>query len=183
MSDPFAADPFAETNPWEIGQPAAQAATDTSRPEAPMSDGNKVRVTLKAGKGFDAPWITIDGTSIEDALAQMQKGQPLMELLTRTAQVGSHFASLGEGGARPASAASPVAPPQFVNGQLQGGGVPAPAAPAPAPASGGLVCAHGPRNHVVKPNWEAMFCSAPQGTPEEQKCAPMWKDKKTGQFK
>jgi hypothetical protein len=180
-NSPFDANPFDSTSPWNEQPQAAQQPAANPRPEAPMSDGNKVRVTLKGGKGYDAPWITIDGTSVEDALAQLQKG-PVKDLVDLTAKVGSYFANSGNGAPAAAPQAAPATPPQFVNGQVVQGGQPL-HQPAPQPASG-TACAHGERvlreGNGAKGPWAGLMCPTPKGTPGQ--CAPLWKQK-DGTFK
>jgi hypothetical protein len=42
--------------------------------EAPFDEGDRFRVTLKAGTGYDAPWITISAATAADLHASMEKG-------------------------------------------------------------------------------------------------------------
>lgn len=81
-----------QTNPWEDTTVTETPATVS----APSVDGNKVRVTLKGGTGYDAPWITIDGKDIPDTLNQItEHAQALKELVDQTAKVGKYFAGTG----------------------------------------------------------------------------------------
>lgn len=45
-----------------------------------------------------------------------------------------------------------------------------------------IPCRHGTRVYVSRANWRALFCAAPQDTPSDEKCPPMWWDKRTKQF-
>lgn len=130
MTDPFA-DPFASpvdeaqtTNPgsWE----------ETTMTNVVEPGGNKVRVTLKGGTGYDAPWVTIDGVSIQDALDQLtgENATVVAELVKRVAQVGAVFA--GTGNSKPAAGNG--------GGQL---GKPAGATQAPSGETA-PICHHGP---------------------------------------
>jgi hypothetical protein len=88
-------DPFAFDAPAEPGPVAEQPIVRTL---TASSDDHKVRVTLKGGKGYDAPWITVDGTSIPDVLGQLvDHGDALKDLLDRASKVGAYFARLGNG--------------------------------------------------------------------------------------
>ncbi|MFE0773888.1 hypothetical protein [Streptomyces sp. NPDC058861] len=129
-----------------------------------MTDGNKVRVTLKGGTGYDAPWITIDGTDVADALAQLNRKDEVKELVDTAAKIGGYFASTG----KPAGAA---APKKFEGGRVvsAGGGE----------HQGDTICVHGQRTYRSGGSWEAMFCPARE---KSEQCPPAWKDKKTGKF-
>ncbi|MCZ1015586.1 hypothetical protein [Streptomyces noursei] len=131
-----------------------------------MTDGNKVRVTLKGGTSYDAPWITIDGVNIADALEQLANKEQVKELIDATAKVGQYFASTG----KPSTAGA--APKRFENGRVvaqQADG---------APEVVNDQCPHG-RKHFAKDNWEAMFCTERE---RANQCPPAFKDKKTGKY-
>ncbi|MFF9481420.1 hypothetical protein [Streptomyces sp. NPDC014733] len=132
-----------------------------------MTDGNKVRVTLKGGTGYDAPWITIDGVNVADALAQLDEKELIKGLIDAAAKAGRYFASTG----KPPAAGS--GPKKFEGGRVvsagAGGGDP----------QGDVTCVHGDRVHRTGATWEAMFCPARE---KSEQCPPAWKDKKTGKF-
>lgn len=85
-------DPFSDA---PDDAPTPESTSPVAVLDRPAGDGNKVRVTLKGGSGFDAPWVTIDGTSVEDALDQLSKDETLKDLVDKTAKVGSYFARTG----------------------------------------------------------------------------------------
>ncbi|MGK5496368.1 hypothetical protein [Streptomyces sp. URMC 125] len=160
-------DPFEDKSPWDEPAPQPPAQNEPAAPPVPsIADGNKVRITLKGGAGFDAPWITIDGVNVEDALAQLKNSAVVKELIDTTSKVGAYFASLSQ----PAGGGS--APKRFENGRVVSKGQ-APAAETPQDDD----CPHG-RKLVDKGSWAAMFCQAPKG----QQCEPLWRQK-DGSFK
>lgn len=171
-------DPFKTAPTNDVFAPKAEET-------APVTDNNLVQnvaassddfvATLKYGAGYDAPWLVVrDATS--EGLKQKLEGAAGSGLMETIAKAAAMAAALAPG--KPAAQAAPAttAPPTFQNGQVQYGA-------APAPAAGGYTCAHGARNYKNGGSWEAQFCGAPQGTPKDQQCAPLWKDKKTGDFK
>lgn len=152
MIDPFA--DAIENTP----APEPETANDANVP-APVDADVKPVLTFKGGRDFDAAWVVLHCESTADALAATRDPQ-LKELLERTKKIGEQFSGSAGGGA----------------------------APRPAPATGNqardlppgvpeIQCEHGRRNYVSKANWAALFCAAPQGTPDEQKCTPLWRDK------
>ncbi|WP_327294427.1 hypothetical protein [Streptomyces sp. NBC_01197] len=177
--DPF--DPFGTTSPWESHEAANNAQEPpVTTPIASSPNPFKIGMTLKAAAGYDAEWFTptVYGASAEQtardakALVAAMKNEGLIELVSRAADyVRSTY--------NPGTPSTPVAQPTFQNGQV----VHQPVAQAPVAAGGGYTCAHGNRNYKNGGSWEAQFCGAPQGTPKDQQCAPLWKDKKTGEFK
>lgn len=118
--------------------------TEQTRPE--------VNVTLKAGAGYEAPWITVKGFDPEQVNAALE-GIAQRGVLATAAKVAAEFAGIYS------AAAGVGAQPVAVQGtdqqatwgaqpQQAGPTTPAPQAPAPqaqgAPGPG-PVCAHGPR--------------------------------------
>lgn len=75
---------------------AAQIATGeipnpNQKKEGVVTDAEgKVVVTLKAGAAYDAPWIVIHASSLEDAEAQL-RNQALKTLMDLTARAATHF--------------------------------------------------------------------------------------------
>ncbi|MEO6086933.1 MAG: hypothetical protein ABIQ18_27860 [Umezawaea sp.] len=97
--DPFAdeqtheAQEAAETNQWD-GPTSATSST-----ASPGVEVRRVRVTLKGGTAYDAPWITIDGADVPDALEQLtEHAADVKALIDQVAKVGRYFASTGNGG-------------------------------------------------------------------------------------
>lgn len=74
-----------------------------------VNDLNKVRVTLKGGSSYAAPWITVDGTSVPDALSQLEEnGEELYRLVELTQKISGKFAGMEQKPAVP----KPTAPTQ-----------------------------------------------------------------------
>jgi hypothetical protein len=76
------------------------------------SDG-KVVLTFKGGTGFDAPWIVIHATSLDDAFEQVsgENAVLLAQLMERVQKAGEIFAGLSTGkpaAARPQRQAAPA---------------------------------------------------------------------------
>jgi len=100
ITDPFAAPaeeaqaaPVAQTSsPWDH---APTAETKTAAPVVvPTSDG-KVVLTFKGGTGFDAPWIVVHATDLDDALRYVtDDATKVIDLMTRVQQAGKHFSGL-----------------------------------------------------------------------------------------
>lgn len=97
LQDPFSDAPAEEAQ--SAPEPAAPVAV-ADRPVAVPSEG-KVVVTLKGGSGYDAPWIVIHASSVDDAYSQFDG--KLAELMTKVQAAGAHFS--GQAPAKPAGAA------------------------------------------------------------------------------
>lgn len=143
-----------------------------------QDDYAPISVTLKGGKGFEAPWIVVRGESAGHV-------KELLNDVWRTNLGGAVIATANTFQQEYASdqTANPV---QAVTKALDGAVVsetptsPAPsasapqgqaAAPGPAPT-----CPHGERVYRegtgAKGKWRAWFCPAPKGTPDQ--CSPQW---------
>jgi hypothetical protein len=99
--DEDAAEPFTEA-------PAKKAAPKKAAPKKDnTSDREGVTVTLKGGAGFDAPWIVIHASDIEDAYEQVSgdNASVLAKLMDRVRHAASHFTSLGGATTNPAGGA------------------------------------------------------------------------------
>jgi hypothetical protein len=136
-------------------------------------------VTLKAGTGFEAPWIVIHAADATDALNQINTGD-FATLAERTVSAAEFFRAAhnvknGLAAREPAVQQPPQqewnntgsAPNWSQQGSQQ-------AAPAPA-AQDGKQCAHGAMVYrEAKPGsgktWRAYFCPTPQNTPGQ--CKP-----------
>ncbi|RJQ79940.1 hypothetical protein D5S17_09205 [Pseudonocardiaceae bacterium YIM PH 21723] len=115
-------DPFADTAPETTPDTPAPPPTlpagvreAAARPQAGPLTGRLVRVTLKGGTGYDAPWITIDGVSVQDALDQISGGdaEVTKRLLDQVAKIGKYFASTGNGASSSPAAASSGGTPAY----------------------------------------------------------------------
>jgi len=183
MSDPFANDPFAAdetqadapdsptSSPWDGKPHAINTNTKEIIAVPETNDLNRVRVTLKAAAGYDAPWITVDGGSIADALAQLEgeNAEVAAKLIQKTASVARYFHKEYGGGAP-------------VNVNTNGGQQSAPrtqgkpAGAAQAPNGETKQCDHGEmvfRSGVSKKTgnaWKGFFCPTPKDTPGQ--CSP-----------
>lgn len=115
MSDIFATE---ETQPADESQaatsvdvqPEAAASAPATKPaarKASVEDSNgKVVVTLKGGKGYEAPWIVLHCDTVAEANGLLSD-DGLKELIDRTTKAGQYFAKQG-GVAAPAPADAPA---------------------------------------------------------------------------
>lgn len=91
-------------------QPEAAASAPATKPaarKASVEDSNgKVVVTLKGGKGYEAPWIVLHCDTVAEANGLLSD-EGLKELIDRTTKAGQYFAKQG-GVAAPAPAAVPA---------------------------------------------------------------------------
>ena len=101
-------------------QPEAAASAPATQPaarKASVEDSNgKVVVTLKGGKGYEAPWIVLHCDTVAEANGLLSD-DGLKELIDRTTKAGQYFAKQG-GAAAPAPAAA--APAQTGGGSPYG---------------------------------------------------------------
>jgi hypothetical protein len=74
-----------EVDPWE------GKAETSPRPGEFASDREFLTVTLKAGSGYDAPWLVFHANSVEEALVSL-KHDDLDELMDLTARKGKELA-------------------------------------------------------------------------------------------
>lgn len=157
-------DPFANSIETQAEQqPVSSPVVTTEKPEGATSTAG-LSITYK-GTSRD-PWIVIHAETVDDALATA--ADPRMPDLMRLVRKGSEF-FVGTLPAKPDTDTSSAA--QSAPGASQAGGKTNP------PGVPAINCAHGPRNYVAKSNWAALFCSAPQGTIDSEKCEPLWRDK------
>jgi len=118
-------DPWGERSPWEIAQPntdqpANQEAPVTTPAVAANPNPFKIGLTLKAGAGYDAEWITptIYGATADEVaqrtveLINALKKHGVIELTAKAAE----FARSQGGGDKPAA---PASKPSFQNGRVQ----------------------------------------------------------------
>lgn len=112
LVDPFATAP--ET-PADIA-PQTSSVDVKDRPVAPTSEG-KVVLTFKGGSGYDAPWIVVHATDLDEALSfvSADNGPKLADLMTRVQKAGSEFA-----GQAPPKAPNPNSGAPAANGRPAG---------------------------------------------------------------
>lgn len=160
MIDPFA-NAVENTAPVEPELPNMDPSPEA--PPAPV-EGVKPVLTFKGGAGYDSAWVVLHCDSTEAALAATHD-PGLKSLLDRVQLIGKSFAGTG---------AASVAPSRPAASQGSQGATPQRPNPPGVPS---IDCDHGPRNYVAKANWAALFCGSPQGTPDHEKCQPLWRDK------
>jgi hypothetical protein len=148
-----------------------------------------VTVTLKAGPGFESPWIVIHAESVADAKAQINQGE-FAELAERTVAAAEFFRAAhnvksGLAANEPQQAAPPAQQQSWSGGgaataQTTGGGWSQQGSgqtqqQAPAQSGEGKQCVHGAmtfREGVGKQSgkpYKAFFCPAPKGS---NQCSP-----------
>ena len=160
-----------------------------------MSDETAaLTVTMKAGTGYDAPWVVVradNANQLHERLDAVRPGFPVIsEVATELAAIFATAKGLGAtevpqiGAAIPSPVVAPVATPQQAwaatpPAQAQQSWVAPPqaAAPAaPAPVAGGKTCIHGAMSFKSgtkngKP-WSGFFCPTPKGT--QGQWEPVW---------
>lgn len=130
MSDIFATE---ETLPADEAQaatsvdvqPEATASTPSTQPaarKASVEDSNgKIVVTLKGGKGYEAPWVVLHCDTVAEANDALSD-EALVELLDKASKAGAYFARKGasaapaQASAAPAAQNSPYGAPQRPDG-------------------------------------------------------------------
>jgi hypothetical protein len=144
-----------------------------------MSENNTgVTVTLKAGVGFEAPWIVIHASDVSDALKQVDTGD-FATLAERTVSAAQFFRAAHTGktafpGAQTTADVPPQAAPAWSEQGSQQSYQQPPQQAAPV-QQGGKQCAHGAMVYrEAKPgsgkDWKAYFCPTPKDTPGQ--CKP-----------
>ena len=159
-----------------------------------MSDETAaLTVTMKAGTGYDAPWVVVradNANQLHERLDAVRPGFPVIsEVATELAAIFATAKGLGATGVEtpaptPPPNVIPVAPPQQAwaatpPAQAQQSWVVPPQATsttAPAPVAGGKTCIHGAMSFKSgtkngKP-WSGFFCPTPKGT--QGQCDPVW---------
>lgn len=78
-------------NPFE--EPAADEAQTKTAPVVVNASGGegKIVVTLKGGKGYEAPWIVVHANSVDEA-HKVFDDKRFHELMERTLKAGAYFA-------------------------------------------------------------------------------------------
>lgn len=102
--------------------PASQTDTKPAARKAEVEDANsKVVVTLKGGKGYEAPWVVLHCDTVAEANDALSD-EALVELLDRASKAGAYFARKGvpaapaQASAAPAAQSSPYGAPQRPDG-------------------------------------------------------------------
>lgn len=96
--DPFAAHEEAQQpEPAETPKPKSVGTVSVDvKPNLLPLDNGSVTMTFKGGAGFEAPWIVIHATDLEDAHRQVSEEAALLaSLMERVQKAGAHFASNG----------------------------------------------------------------------------------------
>lgn len=135
-----------------------------------------LKATLKAGAGYEAPWLTVNGDNAEDLYHRLQDVVSNDgTLLTTLAEVAEQFRA-----AHVVAAGLPKEQPQSGWGGNQqqgnqGGGS------EPPPAGKAHTCPHGVRirreGTGSKGKWVGFFCPLKKGDPNQ--CDPEWGDPKS----
>jgi hypothetical protein len=136
-----------------------------------VSENNTgVTVTLKAGQGFEAPWIVIHAENVADAKDQIDQGV-FAELAERTVAAAEFFRAahnVKKGLAANEAASAPAQQDGGASNYATNSG-------APAQQGEGKTCIHGAmtyREGVGKQSgkpYKAYFCPAPKGSAQ---CSP-----------
>lgn len=157
-------DPFAKAVENKTETPKAEP-DDVTVTEMVTPEGMVV-TTFKLSGAHDAPWIVTHAASIREARA-IQNGADFKAHLTHTFTVWKYIRETveSEGLASAPKASGGSGSPGDREARPNPPGVPQ------------IDCDHGPRAYVSKANWTALFCSAPEGTPDSRKCEPFWKQK------
>lgn len=160
-------DPFAKAVENKKEEPMAETDSATIAESDPVAE---VVTTIKLGAGYDAPWIVMHAPNVESA-RRLQTSPEFKTHLEHTFEVWKHVRGMvdemGLGAVSKPSGGSGSAGPR--ESRPNPPGVPE------------IACEHGIRAYVSKGTWAALFCAAPEGTPDSQKCEPYWKQK-SGKF-
>lgn len=138
------------------------------------SDRDFLTVTLKAGGGYDAPWLVFHTNSVDEALSALQHDQ-LDELMDLTARKGKELAKAfggSQGFSKPAGSTS-------TGFSKAAAAQPAGAVEWDAEAEE-YTCAHGGavqrKGESAKGPWTGYFCPEPKES--NNKCTPKFLNKK-----
>lgn len=116
IADPFASAPAQEEAQQPASEPAAQpAAAEKPAVQNVFAPGEgKIVTTLKAGAGYDQPWVVIHANSVEESNALLD--QKFADYLGRVKKVAAFF----NGGGVPVQAQNNGGGQQQSNGRPQG---------------------------------------------------------------
>ena len=109
--DEDAVEPFTDEAPKKEAPNKAAPKKAVKKPET-SGDREGVTVTLKGGAGFDAPWIVIHASDINDAYEQVSgdNASTLAKLMDRVRHAANHFTSLGGGAPKQNGGGAPARP-------------------------------------------------------------------------
>ncbi|MDK6577082.1 hypothetical protein QP281_24700, partial [Escherichia coli] len=91
--DPFAGMDENATQETPAAEPETKKKTTTAKKETKnvaVDNEGKIVVTLKGGKGYEAPWIVIHANTIEEANAHLND-EKLAGLIKQTQKVAEFF--------------------------------------------------------------------------------------------
>ena len=105
--------------------PTKKAAAKPAKKEDELSEG-KVTLTFKGGSGFDAPWVVLHPTDLDDALEMVSgnNAATLAQVFERVQNAGQLFSGMGPAKPAASSGGAPARP----GAEAPGG---TPAAPGP----------------------------------------------------
>lgn len=88
----MATNPFENAEPNNQENPATEPEKATSKKEKTVAENNdgKIVVTLKGGKGYEAPWIVVHANTVEEANEQLNDAG-LADLIKQTKKVAEFF--------------------------------------------------------------------------------------------
>lgn len=107
FEDPFNNAP-ADAPAEEAQQAPANSVWDNepkaaTPPVVNVGGDGKVVLTYKGGRDFDAPWVVIHATDLDDALRQASQFDKLKELFANVSSGGKYFVGLSGGPSAPAN--------------------------------------------------------------------------------
>lgn len=164
-------DPFA---PQTEAAPVAEAPKQSDNPVSAYintspahQSSDKIVVTLKGGTGYDAPWIVIHASDLQEAHNHFagDNSKLMHDLMARVQNASKQFA-----GSAPTSTVAQNTPVQVRSN--------VPAGAQQAPGGETRQCSHGEmayrtgRSQKDGGTWKAFMCPTPKGTPNQ--CAPQW---------
>lgn len=140
-----------------------------------VPDRDRLTITLKAGTGYDAPWLVYHAASVEegidflsheryDELADLtaRKGKELAKAFGGSTGFSKPAGSISTGFSKPASSSEPAGAVEW------------------DPEAEEYACAHGGatqrKGESAKGPWTGYFCPEPKGSPNQ--CAPKFLNKK-----
>jgi hypothetical protein len=161
-------DPFAEAIENNVTPPVVEEPTTPAKePRMETSDNSGISVTFKFEGNYSSPWVVIHAADAAEALG-VTRDPSFKELMDRTKLLADVYLSPSD------KPDAPQAAPKARQG-APAAGQRRPAGPPPGVEM--EYCEHGKRNFVSKGTWSAQFCSAPQNTPDDQKCEALWLQK------
>lgn len=122
-----------------------------------------IKATLKAGQGYDAPWLTVDASTPDELKQRLEAlTEDHLQVVADVAALFRNAHVVAAGGATVAATAAPAAQSATPAQNQQGGQL--------------RTCAHGvrvERNGTGKKGpWVGYFCSLPKGSPGA--CEVVW---------